>query len=102
MAGFEVLRDAVLSGNRQPLENFRLAAGALVRDRAADWGDLIRERPLEQATQSLALAKAVARGTLTHLDDARLHRAVPAAGERGFGMCGLLRTYDVTDKENAR
>lgn len=102
VAGFDALRDAVLSGEREPLEAFHLAAGALVRDRAADWGDLIRRGPLEQAAQSLALAEAVAVGTLTHLDDARLQQAVPSAGERGFGMCGRLRTYDVTDKEFAR
>ena len=102
VSGFEALRDAVLAGDPAPLHAFRAAAGALVRDRASDWGDLIRERPLAQAEQSLALARAVAEGDVTHLGEARVQQAVPSAGERGFGMCGRLRTYDVTDQENQK
>ncbi|MFY9713640.1 MAG: cupin domain-containing protein [Microbacterium sp.] len=101
VAGFEALRDAVLAGERRPIEAFHLAAGALVRDRAAGWADLIRERPLRQAERSLELADAIAVGELAHLGEARLQQALPSAGERGFGMCGRLRTYDVTDQENA-
>ncbi|WP_102191454.1 cupin domain-containing protein [Microbacterium aurantiacum] len=101
VAGFEALRDAVLAGERRPLETFHIAAGALVRDRAAGWADLIRERPLAQAERSLELADAIAGGDLSHLGEARLRQALPSAGERGFGMCGRLRTYDVTDQENA-
>ncbi|WP_447912022.1 cupin domain-containing protein [Microbacterium phyllosphaerae] len=97
VTGFEALRDAVVAGDRAALEAFHAAAGALVRDRAEAWGDLVRERPLAQAEQSLALAEAVASGSVTHLADARVHQAVPSVRERGFGMCGRLRTYDVTD-----
>lgn len=97
VTGFETLRDAVVGGDRTALEAFRTAAGALVRDRASAWGALVRERPLAQAEQSLALADAVASGSVSHLADARVHQAVPSVGERGFGMCGRLRTYDVTD-----
>ncbi len=101
VAGFAALRDAVESGDRAPLTAFQEAAGVLVRERAAVWGDLIRERPLAQAEQSLALAAAVADGAVAHLADARVHEAVPSAGERGFGMCGRLRTYDVVDHETS-
>lgn len=97
VAGFEVLRDAVVDGDRSALLAFHVAAGALVRERAREWGDIVRERPLAQARQSLALADAVASGSVTHLADARVHRALPSEGDRGFGMCGRLRTYDVTD-----
>lgn len=97
VAGFESLRDAVGRGDVDALEAFRAAAGALVRDRAQTWGDLVRERPLAQAQQSLALTEAVAAGSVAHLADARIHEATPSTGERGFGMCGRLRTYDVTD-----
>ncbi|WP_109209577.1 MULTISPECIES: cupin domain-containing protein [Microbacterium] len=101
VAGFETLRDAVISGDRRPLDAFHTAAGRLVRERAAAWADLVRERPLAQAEQSLALAEAVAAGSVAHLGDARLHEAIGSSGERGFGMCGRLRTYDVTDQERA-
>lgn len=99
VAGFETLRDALLAGDRGPLEAFHAAAGALVRDRAAAWGRLVRDRPLAQAERSLALTEAVARGDIAHLGEARVQQAVPSAGERGFGMCGRLRTYDVTDEK---
>ena len=102
VAGFEALRDAVESGDHSVLDDFHAAAGALVRDRAQAWGDLVRERPLAQAERSLALAEEVASGSVSHLADARVHRAVPSVGERGFGMCGRLRTYDVTDEETDR
>jgi len=102
VSGFEALRDAMLAGDQAPLEAFRTAAGALVRDRASEWGELIRERPLAQAEQSLALARAVAEGDVSHLGEARVQQAVPSAGERGFGMCGRLRTYDMTDQETQK
>lgn len=102
VSGFEALRDAALAGDRAPLEAFLAAAGALVRERATAWGDLIRQRPLAQAERSLAHAEAIARGDIAHLGDARAQQAVPSAGERGFGMCGRLRTYDVTDQESTR
>ena len=102
VAGFERLREAVLAGDRAPLEEFYAAAGAVVRDRAADWERLILERPLAQAEQSLAHARAVANGDVAHLAGARVHQAVPAPGDRGFGMCGRLRTYDMTDQEKTR
>lgn len=102
VSGFEALRDAMLAGDQAPLEAFRAAAGAIVRDRASEWGELIRERPLAQAEQSLALARAVAEGDVSHLGEARVQQAVPSAGERGFGMCGRLRTYDMTDQETQK
>lgn len=99
VVGFESLRDAAVAGDRSALDAFHAAAGALVRDRAQAWGELVSERPLAQARQSLALADAVASGSVSHLAEARVHQAVPSVGERGFGMCGRLRTYDVTDEE---
>jgi mannose-6-phosphate isomerase-like protein (cupin superfamily) len=102
VAGFEALRDAVLAGDGAPLEAFRSAAGALVRERAAAWPRLVRERPLAQAERSLALAEAVAAGDVRHLVDARVHEAAASQGERGFGMCGRLRTYDVSDRPDPR
>ncbi|KNY07948.1 cupin domain-containing protein [Microbacterium sp. GCS4] len=99
VAGFETLRDAVQRGDRAPLDAFHAAAGVLVRDRARAWGDLVRERPLAQAEQSLALTEDVARGSVAHLAEARVHEALPSSGERAFGMCGRLRAYDVADRD---
>lgn len=100
--GFEVLRDAVLAGDRVPLDEFYAAAGALVRDRAADWADIVRDGPLAQARLSLAHAVSVADGSTVHLAAARVRQAEAPAGDRRYGMCGRLRTYDVTYQESAR
>lgn len=100
VAGFAALRDAVLAGDGDALPRFHAAAAALVRSRAEHWGDLIRERPLAQAQASLEHADAILRGDIAHLGEARVQRAAPADGERRFGMCGRLRTYDLTDQEN--
>ncbi|MFB9660103.1 cupin domain-containing protein [Glycomyces mayteni] len=97
VTGFEALRDAVIEGDPGPLEDFHAAAGALVLARAEYWGPLVREKPLAQAERSLALTRAVARGDLAHLGEAQVHQAIPSEGERAFGMCGRLRTYDVND-----
>ena len=101
VAGFEALRDAVTAGDRGPLEDFHAAAGALVVGSAGAWGRLVQERPLAQAERSLALAEAIARGDVAHLRDARVHQAPAQAADRGFGMCGRIRAYDVTDLEES-
>jgi len=93
--GFTALRDAVERGDHQPLREFHRAAGALVRERARSWADLVRRTALAAAERSVSHAEAIAAGSLAHLADARVHEAVPSAGERRFGMCGRLRTYDL-------
>ena len=102
MTGFETLRDAVSGGDHGALRAFHAAAGVLVRHRAEAWGDLVRQGPLAQAERSVALADAVASGSVAHLADARVHEAVPSGGDRGFGMCGRLRTYDMNHEETRR
>ncbi|KJL47273.1 Cupin domain protein [Microbacterium hydrocarbonoxydans] len=101
VTGFETLRDAVLDGDTAPLEAFYDASAALVRDRAVDWAELVRQGPLAQAQRSIAMAEAVAARRPEHLAEARRFEATPSAGERRFGMCGRLRTYDVTSAEKA-
>ena len=98
VTGFDAMRDAVTAGDRGPVERFYQAAGALVLGSATGWLQLVQEGPLAQAERSRALAEAIARGDVTHLRDARVREA-PAADERRFGMCGLIRAYDVTDLE---
>lgn len=95
--GFLALKTAVEAGDSSALTAFYEAAGAIVRERAQTWPDLVRRRPLATAEASLAMAQAVASGDLEHLLDARVQQAVPAES-LGFGMCGRLRTYDVTDQ----
>ena len=95
VSGFETLRDAVLAGDRRPLDAFYSAAVDRVRSRAATWTDLVREGPLAHAERALELTRAIAAGSAAHLGAARVNRADPAPGDPAFGMCGRLRTYDV-------
>ncbi len=98
VGGFETLRSAVIGGDRRPLEEFNTAAGALVRSRATAWPDLLRNGSVAQATRAREIAESVARGDVSHLRDGALYRG-SAPIEQSFGMCGLLRPYDVTDIE---
>ncbi|MBP2437178.1 cupin domain-containing protein [Microbacterium amylolyticum] len=98
VTGFLALKTAVIAGDRSALAAFHGAAGAIVRGRAAAWPDLVRRRPLAAAEASLAMAQAVAAGDLSHLSGARVQQAAPSPGALGFGMCGRLRTYDVSEQ----
>ena len=99
VSGFEVLRDAVLAGEREPLEHFQAAAAALVRERAGSWAQIVREGPLAQAERDAAWIEDLVGGTATHLAEARAHEAEQGGGERLFGMCGRIRPYDVTTRD---
>lgn len=99
--GFLALRARMDAGDDTALAEFHAAAGRLVAERAQAWPELVRTGPLRQAEADLAFAEAVARGDVAHLAAARIHEAAASPGERGYGMCGRLRTYDVTDGARA-
>lgn len=95
--GFLPIRDAAAAGDFGPLNDFHAAAAAVVRDRAAAWAGIVERGPAAQAERSLDITRALARGDATHLAAAAVARAPEPADERGFGMCGRLRAYDVSD-----
>ncbi|MEV5070884.1 cupin domain-containing protein [Microbacterium sp. LMI12-1-1.1] len=95
--GFRVIRDAAAAGDFGPLRAFHAAAAALVRERAAAWSDIVERGPVAQAAKSLDITRAIAGGEATHLASATVSLAAEPAGERGFGMCGRLRAYDVSE-----
>ncbi|WP_314147622.1 cupin domain-containing protein [uncultured Leifsonia sp.] len=92
--GFSRLRHAVEGGNPGALTEFYTAAASLVRDRAGAWSEIV-DGPLAQARLAAERARAVAAGDSGHLRDGSVCTAAPSPGERGFGMCGRLRTYDL-------
>lgn len=96
--GFIALRRAVERDGPAALDPFYDAAAALVEERAASWPAIVRERPLRQAETSLAHALAIAAGDGAHVRAGGVRVAAPPAGERGFGMCGRLRAFDVGDR----
>ena len=94
--GFLVLRDAARAGDLGPLHEFHAAAARLVRGRAADWTGIVERGPAAQAAHSLDITRALAAGDAGHLSAAAVSQAPALVGERGFGMCGRLRAYDVS------
>ena len=93
--GFSRLREAVQNGDGAPLAQFHAAAGRLVAERAKAWERIVQDGPLAHAQRSLDLARAVAGGHVAHLTEGRISHAVPSPGDRRYGMCGRLRTYDL-------
>ena len=86
----------------QPLRDFHAAAAALVKERAAAWTEIVERGPVAQAAHSLDITRALARGDAAHLASAAVSEAPALTGERGFGMCGRLRAYDVSDPRGLR
>lgn len=93
--GFAAIRDAIVAGDDGPLKEFYAAAAIVVRQRAGGWASIVRDGPLAQAEQSLAIVEALARGRFEHLADSAVYRGTHPNGECTFGMCGRLRAYDV-------
>jgi hypothetical protein len=73
-----------------------------VKERAAAWTGIVERGPVAQATHSLDITRALARGDAAHLTAAVVSEAPALTGERGFGMCGRLRAYDVSDPRGLR
>ncbi|WP_347977909.1 cupin domain-containing protein [Microbacterium sp. ProA8] len=100
--GYLRLRAAVDAGDPAPLREFHAAAAALVRERAAAWTGIVERGPVAQAAHSLDITRALARGDAAHLALAAISEAPALTGERGFGMCGRLSAYDVSDPRALR
>jgi hypothetical protein len=67
----------------------------LVREKAAGWHHLWRERPLAQAQRTGEQLDALAAGHGEHLAQADVYTAEAVGGDRRFGMCGRLQVWDL-------
>ncbi|MFJ1788561.1 cupin domain-containing protein [Streptomyces anulatus] len=90
--GFLVLREAVESGDPEPLAAFHRAAAALVRPRTPEWRGRWEKGAATAAAATADQLDALDRGEAGHLADARVHAERPSAHGR-FGMCGRLDVY---------
>lgn len=93
--GYLELREQVRARGPGALAALHQAAAALVRDKAAGWQHLWRDRPLAQAHDTGEQLEALAAGRADHLAQAAVHTADQAAGPRRFGMCGRLQIWDL-------
>ena len=97
--GFLELRAAIESGDSEPLERFYAHAARLVQPRIAAWRETW-ERGAHGATINTdTVLNSLAAADSSTLRSAALFEAEPNEGDERFGMCGRLRTYDVTPRQ---
>ena len=96
MEGFAVLRDAVLSSGPQALAPLHAAAAALVASRTSTWRALWEAGPAAQAARTGEHLADLAQARAPHLGQARVRTVEPDPGPLRFGMCGRLRTWDLS------
>lgn len=96
VTGFTSIHLALADGDAEPLQEFYASAARLIGPRAHGWERIVRDGPLGQATETLAVVRALAAGNRDNLEASRVRQAPEPPAERGFGMCGRLRPYDVT------
>ena len=94
--GFLRLRDAAVAGNLVPLEHFYASAARLLAGRAEQWQLLAAAGIVAEADSTRADLHSLSLGSAGRLSDGRLRVGTPNPGEKRFGMCGLLGTYNVS------
>jgi mannose-6-phosphate isomerase-like protein (cupin superfamily) len=94
--GFLQIARSVKAGDLGPLEQFYESAVALVQPSVARWRQLWQDT-VERETQATArVLDALERADGGHLSRAAVLEAAPSPNAR-WGMCGRLRTYDVSN-----
>jgi mannose-6-phosphate isomerase-like protein (cupin superfamily) len=93
VAGFLPIAAALRDGDPGPLRAFYEHAVALVRPRVAGWREIWEDTVARQGRETADILDALGRGDGTHLSRAALMESPPQAR---WGMCGHLRTHDVT------
>lgn len=91
--GFLELRDRVEREGPGALEEFYTAAARITHDQLPTWRTVWNEGAQAAATRTGVQLEQLEQGNVDHLRDARLTVLSPP-GERRFGMCGRLATYD--------
>ena len=93
--GFRQLTEAV-SKDPDALDVFYRQAAALVASRTPRWLEIFEQAQDVLTRQTHAAITGIRTGDVEHLRHGTLAPAIASVGERGFGMCGRLRTFDVT------
>jgi mannose-6-phosphate isomerase-like protein (cupin superfamily) len=93
--GFQTLVAATASGDQRPLLALYASAAALVRPLIDGWRQSWRENVERQTRHTGELLDALAGGDSEHLQSSAVLESPPSPAAR-WGMCGHLRTHDVT------
>lgn len=90
--GFLRLRQRVAAEGPSALDEFYVAAAALVRPRLSAWRETWRCGAYESARATGAQLDALTAGDITHLYESELAIIGPPSS-RAYGMCGRLASY---------
>ncbi len=93
--GFLALTSAADAGDLGPLHRLYDSAAALVRPRVAGWREIWRQNVERQTRRTAAVLDALENGDAGHLRASAVLES-PQSSAAGGGMCGRLRTHDVT------
>ncbi|ASU78859.1 cupin [Actinopolyspora erythraea] len=94
VTGYLPLRDALRSGDPEPLREFHRAAAALVSPQLDRWKKLWRDGALASAERTGAGLDALTEGDVSGLASSRVRLARPSRSG-GHGMCGWRDEYEI-------
>lgn len=93
LEGYAELLGACRADGASALAELHGRAARLVRDRVAGWQTLWDATVAAETERTRRQLEALSAGLAGTLGEASVVRAIPAAGDRGFGMCGRLKTW---------
>ncbi len=96
VAGFAALRAAVEAGDTEAWRRLHERATRLVQPRLERWRRIWEGTVAAETDQVRAQLDALAAGRPGRMGEARVTRGVPRGGERAWGMCGRLATWEWT------
>lgn len=96
LEGYVELRGRVEREGGSALADLHAAAARLVSGRVPEWRAIVRDGVERTTTATLDALAALASGDATHLDDAGVAATAARTGPERYGMCGRLRTFDLT------
>ncbi|MFE1665350.1 cupin domain-containing protein [Microbacterium sp. P02] len=94
MEGYLELHAATLEHGSAPLAELHARAARLVQSRTAEWRSLWESTVAAETNRTRRQLDALSQGLPGTLGDAAVAHAEQSVGERGFGMCGRLRTWN--------
>lgn len=96
LEGYAELRDRVEREGGAALDDLHTAAARLVSGRVPAWREIVRDGVERTTSATLDALLSLAAGDGTHLAGASVAATTAQPGPERYGMCGRLRTFDLT------
>ncbi|WP_404434713.1 cupin domain-containing protein [Microbacterium lacus] len=97
LEGYAELLGAWRADGASALAELHARAARLVRDRVPQWQELWVSTVAAETERTRAQLEALRAGLPGTLGEASVVRAVPTPGDRGYGMCGRLKTWEFSE-----